>query len=95
MGAKTRRTDSRKARTQRRRRLMRHVVYVLNLLLGVATHGCELAAFGSYWVAPSNFAAPSVRIERELDNPQSINTVQSRECPVPSPDYLLHPLIST
>lgn len=68
---------------------MRRVVYVLNLLLGVATHGCELAAFGSYWAAPNNLAAPGVRIERELDNLQSFHATQSRECPVPSPDYLL------
>lgn len=95
MGAKTRRTDSRKARTQRRRRLVRHVVYVLNLLLGVATHGCELAAFGSYWVAPTNLTAPDVRTERKLDISQSIPASPPRECPVPPPDYLLHPLIST
>jgi hypothetical protein len=95
MGAKTRRTNNRKTRTQRRRQAVRRVVYVLNLLLGVATHGCDLVAFGSYWVTPSNLAAYDVRIGREPDNPQTINVTQSHECPVPPPDYLLHPLLGT
>lgn len=91
MGSKASPAGNRKA--QQRRKLVRHIIYVLNLMLGVATHSCELAAFGSYWVVPTNLAAPGVRIERELDNSQSINATQFRECPVPSPDYLLHPLI--
>ncbi len=83
MGAKARRTDSRKTRTQRRRRRVRRIVYVLNLLLGVATHGCELAAFGSYWVAPSNLVAPDVRTERELGDMRPTNISRLLECPVP------------
>ncbi len=84
MGAKARRTDSRKTRTQRRRRLVRHVVYVLNLLLGVATHGCDLVAFGSYWVAPSNLATPDSKIERTVNDIRPKSISRPFECPVPS-----------
>lgn len=73
MRAKTRRTESRKARTQRRRQLVRRVVYVLNLLLGVAANGCELAAFGGHWLAPDTHAAPIVRTEREFADTWPVN----------------------
>lgn len=84
MGAKARRTNSHKTRTQRRRRLVRHVVYVLNLLLGVATHGCDLVAFGSYWVAPSNLTIPDIRNEREFGDVQRTSISRQLECPAPS-----------
>lgn len=73
MSAKTRRTESRKARTQRRRQLVRRVVYVLNLLLGIATNGCELAAFGGHWLAPDTHTAPIVRTEREFGDTRPVN----------------------
>ncbi len=89
MGAKARRTNSRKTRTQRRRQVVRRVVYVLNLLLGIATHGCNLVAFGSYWIAPNNLAVPDIRIEREHDDMQLMNLSRPLECPAPSPDPFL------
>ena len=83
MRAKTRRAEHRNRRTRERQKLVRHIVYVLNLLFGIVTNGCELTASGSHWLAPDNLAAPVVRIERELGNIRSTNISHSLECPVP------------
>ena len=84
MRAKTRRVKNRNGRPHEHRRLVRHIVYVLNLLFGIVTNGCELTAFGSHWLAPDNLATPVVRIERELDNVFPADISRSLECPVPS-----------
>ena len=95
MRAKARRAEHRNRRTRERQKLVRHIVYVLNLLFGIVTNGCELTAFGSHWLAPDNLATPVVRIERELDNVFPADISRSLECPVPStdPDYMLRPRV--
>lgn len=84
MGSKAPPARSRKA--QQRRRLVRHVIYVLNLLLGVAMHSCELAAFASYWTVPGNLAKTDVRIEREVGAMRPTDFPSPLECPVPLPE---------
>ena len=84
MRTKTRRAKNRNKRLHEHRGMIRHSVYILNLLFGIATHGCELASFGSYWLAPDNLTAPIVKIEREFDNVLPADISRSLECQVPS-----------
>lgn len=84
MGSKAPPTGGRKA--QQRRRLVRHVIYVLNLMLGVATHSCELAAFTSYWVVPGSLVMTDARIEREVGAMWPTYFPSPLECPVPLPE---------
>lgn len=59
---------------------------VLNLLLGVATHSCELAAFASYWVVPGSLVMTDARIEREVGAMRPTDFPSPLECPVPLPE---------
>lgn len=87
MRTKARRAEHRNRRTRERQKLVRHIVYVLNLLFGIVTNGCELTAFGSHWLAPSNLTAPDVRIEHEVDGMQRRAHVSPPlECPAPLPE---------
>ena len=84
MRAKTRRAEHRNRRTRERQKLVRHIVYVLNLLFGIVTNGCELTAFGGHWLAPDNLAAPNAGIERMHDNMRLTSLPHLLECPAPS-----------
>lgn len=59
----------------------RHIVYVLNLLFGIVTNGCELTAFGSHWLAPDNLAAPNAGIELMHDDMRLTSLPHLLECP--------------